>query len=106
MQLTSDGILQSPRGERDANYFRTIRHGRALELLGTEATHEGIEPFIDGSFVILVFERLACHVFDLLASKTKAEKVIQEEVMQVVRSHFVFGLLGYLTVLVGRQKFR
>ena len=68
--------------------------------------HEGIEPFINRSLIIAVLKGLTSHILDFLARETEAHEIEEEEIMEVIRAHFVLGLLGDISMLIGRQKFR
>ena len=55
---------------------------------------------------IYTLKRYASHIGDLLAGKTIAQEVVHIEVVQLVWSHFVFGLLCDIAIFIGRQQLR
>ena len=80
-----------------------IGRAGALELLCEEAAIELLHPFHDGLTVKFVLKRARCHTVKLIGSITLADGIVKEEVVEIVRSDDIFGLLRDLAVLGGKK---
>ena len=59
---------------------------------------------LDGFAVIGVTEGMLGQEENLSRPEAEAQHIIKEEVVQLVRSHEVFGLLGNISLLVNRRQ--
>ena len=66
---------------------------------------ECVQPFVDGFFVVLSFKCINRQSEYFLRCKSASEHIVEEEIMEFVRSHDIFCFLGDLSFF-WRQKFR
>ena len=92
--------------EADTADLGAIGQTGTLELLGEETAAEGLKPLLDNLFVVETGESFGGHAENLGRTEAKAQEIIQEEVVQLVRSHQVFGLLTDIALLVGGYQLR
>src|SRR2546426_12556258 len=89
----------APRRERAARAdLGGIGQAVALELAREEATQEGEEPAADVAQGVAPPERVDRHAGDALRAEAEAHEVVQEEVVEIIRSHELLGQLADLTV--------
>lgn len=92
------------RGEGYGTDLWTIGEAGTLELLLEEAAKEGLQPVVDGVVVVDAVEGVEGEEEELLGRETEAQEMIEEEIVQFVRSDEVFCLLLDVAVLVGRDE--
>ena len=102
--LASLGIRQSPRGLRETEPTSDRRAGTKLELLLEEASAKCGQPFLDDFFIVRIAEGYACQIEYLAGAEAEAKELIEEEVMQFIRSYQIFCLLLDITLLVCRNQ--
>ena len=86
--------------------FDTIRLAVSLELLTEEPAVENKKPLFDHCCVIVPGKGTAGKGLDLCRRKAPAQHVVQEEIMQSVRSYKILCLLADPTRRVRRQQLR
>ena len=84
-------------------HLRPVGHRGTFELLVEEATQKCYQPFLDGLGGILVLEGTARHEEKTSRTEAETHEVIQEEVVQLVRTNEVLGLLRDVALRVGRK---
>ena len=67
-----------------------------------EAAAEGLKPFLNGLAVVFVAEGLLCEQEDLGRTEAEAHEIVEEEIVKLVGSDEVFGLLLDIAIGVGR----
>src|SRR5699024_8276993 len=94
---TDAGIARHPQisaGRHcDASHFRTVRQTGTFELLSEKSSVKNLQPFEDHFLFILSLERILCHPVQLLRLIRHTHHIIQEKVMQFVRSYQILRLL-------------
>ena len=88
----------------NAYNFWSVWHAAAFELLCEEATHKDIQPMVDDLLLIHTLKCDASHKSNLLAGETVAQEIVEEEIVQLVWSYFVFGDLCDISFFIGRQQ--
>src|SRR5262249_17952344 len=87
--------------------FRSVRQAGALELIAEESLDENAQPLSDflGS-VFPVEVGMLGQKQNLLGRSAVAKEVKQKEIVKLVRSDGVLGVLYSLAIDAGRQQFR
>ena len=81
-------------GERDGSDLGTIGHAASFELSREESADECFEGFADFPSCVLAVEGcMRGEQEDLLGGCSTADEMIQEEIVQLVRSDRPFGFL-------------
>ena len=93
------------RREGDAAHLRSVGQGRTFELLGEEAAEEGLHPLQNHLARIAVAEGAEGQHQQFVGGESPADEVVEEEVVQLVGTHQILGLLGDFALLVGGQQF-
>ena len=83
---------------RYAANLRSIGHTGTLELLGKESSDKDGKPRPDDGFVAETGKSEDSHIQDSLGSCSIAYEVVQEEIVQLVRTHYIFSTLFYLLI--------
>ena len=89
--------------KRNGTDLGTVRYAGTLELLGEEAAIEFLLPFHDGLAVKFAFKGACCHTVELFGRIALADRIIEEEVVQIVGTDDILGLLRDLAVLGGKK---
>ena len=89
------------RTETHGTHLWSVGQAGAFELLREEAAQEGDEPLLYGGVVVDTLEGTLCEHIDARGTETETQEVVEEEVVELVRSYEVFGLLLYVALVVG-----
>ena len=93
-----------PRGEADLEQLRTVRAGGAFELLAEEAPVEGFERGQNLCWRVIFLKALHRKSKNIIRGHLPGDGILEEEIMQLVGSEDVFGLLGGCSGFVQRQQ--
>lgn len=88
--------------ERNTANLRSIGHTGTLELLGKESADEDGKPMLDDGFIVGTGKSNDGQVHNSLGSCSIAYEVVQEEIVQFVRTYDFFGTLFYFLIFACR----
>ena len=71
-----------------------------------EASTEDRQPFLQGRIVISPCKSRLCHDEQFGRTEAIAEEIIQVEIVQLLRSHTILGLLLDVSFRIRRSQFR
>ena len=91
-------------GDTHVEHGGAVGEAGALELLGEEAAGEGLQPLDEGGIVVSLAQGVLRHMEQLGGGEAVAEEVVEIEVVKLVGTHQVLGLLGDVTALVGGKQ--
>ena len=78
---------------RYRTYLRSIRQAGTFELLTEKSAIKSFQPFLNGFCIISSGKSIVCQTINLFRGTSETQNVIQEEIMQFIRSHNILCLL-------------
>ena len=94
------------RTDGDTSYLWTIGQTRTFELLIEEPAEKGLQPFFDGFSIVYSVKYGLCQKVYFRRAEAESQKIVQEKVVEFIRTYQIFRFLFDFSILICRYQFR